>query len=132
MLLLLALGLDLVIIEGPHFRSITVHVGHSFGAFHVILYDVLERQHVPCSVLSWLHLTRGSLLEHSLELSRGPPGQRASSPTLAMVLDLLVGDWRYNGFLEDLWCVLERAKRNGAVLSAEVLRFDSLSWRTAL
>ena len=109
MLLLLTLGLDLVIVEGSHFCSIAVHVSLSLRAFHVILYDVLERQHVPCSVLSWLYLARGSLLEHSLELSRGPPGQRASSPTLAMVLDLLVGDWRYDRFLKDLWCMLERA-----------------------
>ena len=108
-LLLLALGLDLVIVEGSHFCSIAVHVSLSFRAFHVILYDVLERQHVPSSILPWLHLTRGSLLEHSLELSRGPPGQRASSPTLAVVLDLLVGDWRYDRVLKDLWCMLERA-----------------------
>ena len=129
-LLLISLSFDLVIIEGPHLHFVTVHFGLSLRGFHMILYDILEGQHVPSTILPWLHLTRDSLLHYGLELRRWPLSQRPSSPTVAVVLYLLVSDRRDYRFLEDLWGMLYRPKRDRAVLSAVILPFESLSWWT--
>ena len=51
---------------------------------------------------------------------------------MAVVLYLLVGDRRDYRFLEDLWGMLYRPKRDRAVLSAVILTFESLSWWTTL
>lgn len=111
-LLLISLSFDLVIIECPHLYFVTVHFGLSLRGFHMILYNVLESQHVPGTILPWLHLTRDSLLDDGLELRRRPLSQRPSSPAVAVVLYLLVGDRRDYRFLEDLWGMLYRPKRD--------------------
>ena len=131
-LLLISLSFDLVIIECPHLHFVTMHFGLSLRGFHMILYNILEGQHVPSTILPWLHLTRDSLLDYGLELRRRPLSQRPSSPTMAVVLYLLVSDRRDYRLLEDLWGMLYRPKRDGAVLSAVILPFESLSWWTTL